>query len=93
MNHERPVAVKDCTAAADTLEALDIYSLSLTVNDCSIPISSVAHVVASPQALLSEEEAHESHSENSLLFCSFLQKTLDQSKQWNRHLLSMWMIK
>lgn len=57
IKHESRVAVKDCTAAADTLEALDIYSLSLTVNDCSIPISSVARVVVSPQqALLSEEE-------------------------------------
>lgn len=57
IKHESKVAVKDCTAAADTLEALDINSLSLTVNDCSIPISLVAHVVVSPQqALLSERE-------------------------------------
>lgn len=57
IKHERKVAVKDCAAAADTLEALDINSMSLTVNDCPIPISLVAHVVVSPQqALLSEKE-------------------------------------
>ena len=42
---------------ADTFKVLDNTSMSLTANNCSIPISSVAHVVVSPrQALLSEKE-------------------------------------
>lgn len=48
-------AIEDCAAPGDTLEALHTL-MSLTDNDCSIPISLVAHEVGAPQRALPSEE-------------------------------------